>query len=82
MKFTWRALLAFLFNILAMVGWCYVGAWMIWTRPVRGLIAAQLAGELSLWKVILAFAQGFLYLSLAGAVWCVCYILSNHFKED
>lgn len=82
MKFTWRTVAALICYALGVVGWCYVGAWMILTKPVKGLIVAKIAGELSIWKLVIAFVQGFFYLSLAGAVWCVGYMLSNHFKED
>lgn len=82
MKFTWKTAAALIFYALGVLGWCYVGGWMILTKPVKGLIVAKLAGELSLWKLAGAFVQGFIYLTLAGAVWCIGYILSNHFKED
>lgn len=29
-----------------------------------------------------ALIQGFLYLSLAGGVWCVGYMISEYFKES
>lgn len=82
MKVNWRAVAAVLCYALGILGWLYVGGWMILTRPVKGLILAHLAGTLSLWKLLIAAIQGFLYLSLAGGIWCVGYILSNHFKEN
>lgn len=82
MRVTWRTLAALLFYALGVVGWCYVGGWMILTRPVRGLILAHLAGKLSIGKLIIAFVQGFAYLSLAGGVWCVGYMLSDHFRQN
>lgn len=81
MKITWRTVAAFLCSALGLLGWCYVGGWMILTKPVKGLVLAHIAGKLSILKLITAFIQGFVYLSLAGAVWCVGYILSNYFKE-
>ncbi len=82
MKVNWRAVVAVAFYALGILGWLYIGGWMILTRPVKGLILAHLAGNLSLWKLLIAVIQGFLYLSLAGGVWCVGYILGNHFKEN
>lgn len=82
MKFTWRTIAAMLCYTLGVIGWCYVGGWMILTKPVKGLILAHLAGKLSIVKLVMALVQGFIYLSLAGGVWCVGYILSNYFKED
>lgn len=82
MKYRWRVVAAALFYVLGVIGWFYVGGWMILTRPVKGLILAHIAGNLSLWKFVTAAVQGFVYLSLAGAVWCVGYMLSSHFKQD
>lgn len=82
MKMNWRAIAAVVFYALGILGWLYVGGWMILTRPVKGLILAHLAGNLSLWKLLIAAIQAFLYLSLAGGVWCVGYILGSHFKRD
>lgn len=74
--------MALFFYALGIVGWCYVGGYMILTRPVKALILAKMAGSLSIGKLIVALIQGFLYLSLAGGVWCVGYMLSNHFRND
>ncbi len=82
MKVNWRAVVAVAFYALGILGWLYIGGWMILTRPVKGLILAHLAGNLSLWKLLIAVIQGFLYLSLAGGVWCVGYMLGNYFKEN
>lgn len=82
MKFTWRTFVAVCCYALGVLGWCYVGGWMILTKPVKGLILAYLAGNFSIGKLIAAIIQAFIYLSLAGGVWCAGYILSNRFKED
>ena len=31
---------------------------------------------------VAALIEGFIYLSLAGGVWCIGYMLSSHFRED
>ena len=82
MKCKWKTVAALIFYALGILGWCYVGGWMVLTKPVKGLILAHMAGNLSIWKLVMAVMQGFVYLSLAGAVWCAGYMLSNHFKED
>lgn len=82
MKFTWKTVAALVCSILGTIGWCYVGGWLVLTKPVKGLIIAHMTGTLSVGKVIVSAVQGFLYLSLAGAIWCVGYMLSNYFKED
>ena len=43
---------------------------------------AHMAGDLSLIKLAVALVQGFVYLSLAGGVWCIGYMLSDHFRKD
>lgn len=50
MKITWKTLLALFFYTLGVVGWFYVGGWMILRGPVRGVILAHMAGDLSLIK--------------------------------
>ena len=46
MKITWKALLALFFYTLGVVGWFYVGGWMILRGPVRGVILAHMAGAI------------------------------------
>ena len=48
----------------------------------RELILAQMAGSMSLGRLVAALIEGFIYLSLAGGVWCIGYMLSSHFRED
>ena len=40
MKVTWKVLIAALCYILGVIGWCYVGGYMILTKPVKGLVVA------------------------------------------
>lgn len=82
MKITWKTVASLLFYSLGVLGWCYIGGWMILTRPVRGLLLAHAAGSLTVGKLLTAFLQGFFYLSLAGGVWCIGYMLSNYFKDN
>lgn len=82
MRITWRTLAGMLFYALGVLGWCYLGGFMIFAKPVKGLIIAHLAGNLSFGKLFVAVVQGFIYLSLAGAVWCIGYMAGNYFKED
>ena len=46
------------FYTLGVVGWFYVGGWMILRGPVRGVILAHMAGDLSLIKLAVALVQG------------------------
>lgn len=72
-------------------GVCLLGRrlWMVLYRslagvekPVHSVILAQIAGHLSIGLLIGALIQGFLYLSLAGGIWCVGYMISEYFKES
>lgn len=82
MKVIWKSIVSLLFYILGVVGWCYIGGWMVITKPLKGLILAHAAGSLSLGKLLMAMLQGFVYLSLAGGIWCIGYMLSNYFRDD
>ena len=44
-------------------------------------VSAYWAGVFG-WFLAGALIQGFLYLSLAGGVWCVGYMISEYFKES
>lgn len=81
MKITWKKAASILCSILGTAGWCYVGGWLVLTRPLKGVLVAHAAGSLSLRKLLFAAIQGFGYLSLAGGVWCIGYMLSNYFNE-
>ena len=63
-------------------GWFYIGVWQVLKKPVHSVILAQIAGHLSIGLLIGALIQGFLYLSLAGGIWCVGYMISEYFKES
>ncbi len=81
MREKWKTAVSVLFYTLGILGWCYVGGWLTLTRPVRGILMAHLAGSLSVGQLCMAVLQGFCYLSLAGGVWCIGYMLGNYFKE-
>ena len=59
-----------------------LGVWQVLKKPVHSVILAQIAGHLSIGLLIGALIQGFLYLSLAGGIWCVGYMISEYFKES
>ncbi len=82
MKYTWRMLAAVLCSLLGTAGWCYVGGYLMLKGPVRKLVAACLAGTLTVGKLVAIVLQGFFLLSLAGGIWCVGYMLNTYFKES
>ena len=73
MKITWKTFLAVSAYWAGVFGWFYIGIWQV---------LAQIAGHLSVRLLAGALIQGFLYLSLAGGVWCVGYMISEYFKES
>ena len=81
MRISWRRLLALLCYFAGILGWCYVGAYMILSKPVWGLVRAFGARQLSVLTLLGAVIPVFVYLSLAGAVWCIGYMLSDYFKD-
>lgn len=81
MRISWRKALSLLFYLAGILGWCYVGAYMILSKPLWGLYCAFGAGKFSLLTLLWAAVQVFIYLSLAGGVWCIGYVLSDYFKD-
>ena len=81
MREKWKTASSVLFYTLGILGWCYVGGWLTLTARIREIFLAQAAGSMSLGKLFMELLQGFWYLSLAGGVWCIGYMLGNYFKE-
>lgn len=82
MKTRWRKIASFIVSILGGLAWCYVGGWLVLTGPVKGLVIAFGAGQLTLGKLLSLVLEVFIYLSLAGGVWCIGYMLSNYLKKE
>ena len=82
MKMTWKTMISLFFSILGGLCWLYIGGWLALSRPLKGLIAAHVAGSLSIGKLAFAMIESFIYLSLGGGVWCIGYMLSNYFREE
>ena len=80
MKITWKTFLAVSAYWAGVFGWFYIGIWQVLKKPVHSVILAQIAGHLSVRLLAGALIQGFLYLSLAGGVWCVGYMISEYFR--
>lgn len=80
MRFSWKTAAAMICSFLGLMGWCYVGGYMILTKPLKDLVLSFAAGDFSFVKILAALVQAFLYLSLAGAVWCIGYMGSDYFK--
>lgn len=81
MKYNWKMIVAAISYALGVFGWIYIGGWMLLTKPIKGLILAHLAGNLTIMKCIGAMIHGFVLISLAGGVWCIGYMLRDFFNE-
>lgn len=73
--------MAVLSYALGVLGWIYIGCYRVLAGPVKYVIQAQMAGHLSICVLIIAVVKGFFYLSLAGGVWCIGYMLKDYFKK-
>lgn len=80
MKKQVKAVLGLICYGLGIVLALYVGFWQMICRPLVGLYAALIAGELT-FSMILACAAKLLFsTTLAGLIWCIGYIGYNYFK--
>ena len=60
----------------------YVGGWVMLIQPVRHTIAAYTLGTLTLPQLILAAVKCISSLTVAGLIWCMGYIGSNHIYDS
>ncbi len=60
----------------------YVGGWVMLLKPIRGTIAAYSLGTLTLSQLIVAVIKCISSLTVAGFIWCVGYIASNHIYDS
>lgn len=60
----------------------YVGGWVMLLKPIRGTIAAYTLGTLTLSQLIVTIIKCIFSLTVAGFIWCVGYIVSNHIYDS
>lgn len=82
MKFSWRAVLAALCNILGGLGWLYFGCYRVLRGPVKTVVTALMDGSLTVGTFLTAAVAAFFYLSIAGGVWCIGYMLKYYFSKQ
>lgn len=80
MKFSWRECAAGVCAVLGAMSWLYLGAYRLWKGPLMDLVEAHLAGNVTLWLLIEDLFAAFIWLTMAGFVWCLWYILRGYFK--
>lgn len=80
MKFSWKECAAGVCAVFGAMSWLYLGAYRLWKGPLMDLIEAQLTGNITIWLLIEDIFSAFIWLTLAGFVWCLWYILRGYFK--
>lgn len=78
MNRNFRIALAAAIYILGMAVAVYVGGWVMIIKPVRGTLAAYTMGTLTLPQFLVTVVKCFCSLTVAGLIWCMGYIASNH----
>ena len=78
MKFSWKGVAAVCCSILGAISWIYLGFYRLLKGPVKNIIAAKMAGTLTLTMVASNFVRGFICLTIAGFVWCLWDILKGY----
>lgn len=81
MKFTWRKWVDGVCAALGAMSWVYLGAYRLWKGPFMDLVEAHLADNVTLERLIEDLFAAFIWLTLAGFVWCLWYILRGYFKD-
>lgn len=60
----------------------YVGGWLMLLKPLRSAIAAYTLGTLSLSQFIVTIIKCISSMTVAGFIWCIGYIASNHIYDS
>lgn len=60
----------------------YVGGWVMIVQPVRGALAAHALGTLTFSQLVVAIVKCVSSLTVAGLIWCLGYIASNHIYDS
>lgn len=78
MKFSWKGVAAVCCSVLGAISWLYLGVYRVLKGPVKNIISAKMAGTLSMTYLVSNCARGFCYLTVAGFIWCLWYILKGY----
>ena len=60
----------------------YIGGWVMLIKPVKQTIVAYTLGTLTLPQLIIAGIKCISSLTVAGLIWCLGYIASNHIFDS
>ena len=78
MKVSWKSVAAVGCSVLGAISWLYLGVYRLVKGPVKNIIAAHAAGKLTTTFLVINFLKGFGYLTMAGFIWCLWYILKGY----
>lgn len=77
-----RMVLALVIYLTGFAVSIYVGGWVLIIEPVKGALAAHALGTLTFWQVVVVILKCVSSLTVAGLIWCLGYIVSNHIYDS
>lgn len=77
-----KIFLAAVVYLIGLAASAYVGGWVMIIQPIRGTIAAYTLGTLTISQLFVAGIKCFCSLTVAGLIWCIGYIASNHVYDS
>ncbi len=60
----------------------YVGGWIMIIKPIKGTITAYTLGTLTIPQLFITVIKCICSLTVAGLIWCIGYIASNHVYDS
>lgn len=82
MNRNFRITLALVVYLLGIVAAVYVGGWVMIIKPLHGTMTAYTHGTLALPQVIATVVKCLCSMTVAGLIWCIGYIASNHVYDS
>jgi len=74
--------LAIVIYLIGLAVSVYVGGWVMLIQPIRGTITAYTLGTLTLRQLVINVIKCISSLIVAGLIWCIGYIASNHVYDS
>lgn len=82
MKKSIRRIIAIAFSILGTVLGLYVGGYLLFLQPLRGLFVALTVGEITKKFLLISIVKIFLASTAGGSIWCICDIIAGFFRDE
>ncbi len=77
-----RMILSMAIYLTGFIAAIYIGGWLMLVKPVKYTITAYTLGTLTVPQLVLAAIKCICSLTVAGLVWCIGYIASNHIYDS